>query len=102
MLLAHAPGRPAIFWQTRKAARAARPGLRVPTRKARGVDTFTIEVDTRERYPYKFAGRRVETERAALTAGDCAVRSGERLLAVVERKKEEDWQPRSPMAQSGS
>ena len=81
--------RPAIFWQTRKVARAARPGVRVPARKPAGLGTFTIEVDTRERYPYKFAGRRVETKRVALTAGDYAVRSGERLVAAVERKKEE-------------
>ncbi len=81
--------RPAIFWQTRKVARAARPGVRVPARKAQGLESFTIEVDTRERYPYKFAGRKVETERVALSAGDYAVRSGERLVGVVERKKEE-------------
>lgn len=81
--------RPAIFWQTRKVARAARPGVRVPARKAAGLGSFTIEVDTRERYPYKFTGRKVETERVALTAGDYAVRSGERLVAAVERKKEE-------------
>jgi hypothetical protein len=63
--------------------------VRVPARKPAGLGTFTIEVDTRERYPYKFAGRRVETKRVALTAGDYAVRSGERLVAAVERKKEE-------------
>ena len=81
--------RPAIFWQTRKVARAARPGVRVPARKASGLGTFTIEVDTRERYPYRFPGRKVDTERVALTAGDYAVRSGERVVAAVERKKEE-------------
>lgn len=81
--------RPAIFWQTRRVARAARPGVRVPARKASGLGSFVIGVDTRERYPYKFTGRRVETERAALSAGDYAIRSGERLVAAVERKKEE-------------
>lgn len=81
--------RPAIFWQTRKVARAARPGVRVPSRKVSGLGTFQIEVDTRERYPYKFSGRRVEIERVALPAGDYGVRAGERVVAVVERKKEE-------------
>ncbi|MGH2656077.1 MAG: ERCC4 domain-containing protein [Actinomycetota bacterium] len=81
--------RPAIFWQTRKVARTARPGVRVPARKSAGLGAFTIEVDTRERYPYKFTGRKVETERVAVSAGDYAVRSGERVVAAVERKKEE-------------
>ncbi|MGH2675247.1 MAG: hypothetical protein ACRDH1_07535 [Actinomycetota bacterium] len=62
--------RPAIFWQTRKVARAARPGVRVPSRKASGLDTIEIDVDTRERYPYKFSGRRVEIKHVALPAGD--------------------------------
>jgi hypothetical protein len=43
-------GRPAIFWQTQKAARAANPGARVPRRRAL-TETFTISIDTRERYP---------------------------------------------------
>jgi hypothetical protein len=50
-------GRPAIFWQTQKAARAANPGGRIP--RARAIpEGFTILIDTRERYPYRFAGRR--------------------------------------------
>jgi hypothetical protein len=81
--------RPAIFWQTRKVARAARPGVRVPSRRASGLATIRVEVDTRERYPYRFAGRRVETDRVALTAGDYAVRSEGRVLAAIERKKED-------------
>jgi hypothetical protein len=32
-----------------------------------------VAVDTRERYPYRFAGRGDSTERAALSAGDYAV-----------------------------
>jgi ERCC4-type nuclease len=48
---------------------------------------FTIWVDTRERYPYRFTGREVETERVALGAGDYAVRTGGGvILAAVERK----------------
>ncbi len=78
-------GRPAIFWQTQKAARAANPGARVP--RARAIsEGFRITVDSRERYPYRFSGKGVETERAALAAGDYAVGSGDRAIAVVERK----------------
>ena len=78
-------GRPAIFWQTQKAAKAANPGARIP--RARSIpEGFTILVDTRERYPYRFAGRGVEAERVALGAGDYAVGSAEALIATVERK----------------
>jgi hypothetical protein len=82
--------RPAIFWQTAKVVRSARPGVRVPTRKASGLGRLHIEVDTRERYPYKFGGRPVETSRVALPVGDYAVRAGEEIVAVVERKRLED------------
>src|SRR3990172_1163413 len=78
-------GRPAIFWQTQRTARRANPGARVPRRRALD-EGFTIWVDTRERYPYRF-GRDIATERAALEAGDYAVRTGEgAILAAVERK----------------
>jgi hypothetical protein len=78
-------GRPAIFWQTQKTARAANPGARVPRRRAL-TEGFTIAIDTRERYPFRFAGRDVSTERVALPAGDYGVRSEAGELAVVERK----------------
>ncbi len=83
-------GRPMIFWQTARTARRARPGQRVPTRRASDLEALTITVDTRERYPYRFAGRPVERERDALRVGDYAVRAGDTLLAVVERKTLED------------
>jgi hypothetical protein len=79
-----ARGRPAIFWQTQAAARRANPGGRVPRRVA--IDELTVTVDTRERYPYRFAGRPVLTEKAALAAGDYGIRVGGRLVAAVERK----------------
>ena len=77
-------GRAAIFWQTQSAARRANPGARVP--KARTIDGLTITVDTRERYPYRFANREVDIERAALPAGDYAVTVGGEVVASVERK----------------
>ena len=81
-------GRQVIFWQSPRTARAARPGVRVPGRRAAGLERLTILVDTRERYPWRFASQRaVSTERRALPAGDYAVEApGGELLAVVERK----------------
>jgi hypothetical protein len=83
-------GRPAIFWQTQRTARAANPGGRVP--RGRAVEeTITICIDTRERYPYRFASRPgVERARVALPAGDYAVRDGDTVLAAVERKSIEN------------
>ena len=83
-------GRTLIFWQTARTARRARPGQRAPPRRASGDGTLMIAVDTRERYPYRFADRDVERERQALPCGDYAVRAGDRLIAAVERKTLED------------
>jgi hypothetical protein len=85
-----AGGRPMIFWQTARTARRARPGQRVPARRASDLATLTIIVDTRERYPYRFAGRPVQCERDALRAGDYAVRAADTVIAAVERKTLED------------
>jgi hypothetical protein len=80
-------GREGIFWQTRKVVGTARPGARIPGRRASGIAELVIVVDTRERFPYRFARQQATTERAALSAGDYAVRSAEgRIVAAVERK----------------
>ncbi|CAN5570821.1 hypothetical protein BH23CHL8_BH23CHL8_01610 [soil metagenome] len=81
-------GREGIFWQTRKVVGTARPGARIPGRRVSGLGrAFTIVVDTRERYPFRFAKQQAETERAALQAGDYAIRdAGGRVIAAVERK----------------
>jgi hypothetical protein len=80
-------GREAIFWQTRKVVATARPGARIPGRRAAGLPSFEILVDTREHYPYRFARQQVTTRRGALPAGDYGVCDAEgRWLAVVERK----------------
>ena len=79
-------GREAIFWQTAKTTRQARPGLRVPTRRASGWSNLRVVVDTRERYAYRFANQRVEVERRSLPAGDYGVERDGVVLAAVERK----------------
>jgi hypothetical protein len=79
-------GREAIFWQTQKTARAANPGGRIPRRRSLA-DAVTITVDTRERYPYRFAQQEAETLRATVPAGDYAVHAPDgSVLAAVERK----------------
>jgi ERCC4 domain len=83
-------GRTMVFWQTARTVKRARPGQRVPKRRAAGLGSLTIAIDSRERYPYRFAGRPVERKRQALSRGDYAVLDGERVLAAVERKTLED------------
>jgi len=80
-------GRPAVFWQTPAAARAARPGQRVPTRRASGLTDLVIVADTRERYAYRFRTQQATVERRALGAGDYAVVHPDgATIAAVERK----------------
>jgi ERCC4-type nuclease len=79
-------GREAIFWQTSRTTRQARPGIRVPTRRAAGWPVLHVVIDTRERYPYRFARQQVVTERRALASGDYAVEADGTVLAAVERK----------------
>jgi len=82
-----ANGREAIFWQTRKVVGTARPGARIPGRRASGIEELEIVEDTRERYPYRFAHQKAHTVREALPAGDYAVRDPAGLVvAAVERK----------------
>jgi len=79
-------GREGIFWQTPKTTRASRPTVRVPARRASGLDDVVISVDTRERYPFRFASQQATTERRPLPAGDYAVEHNGEILAAVERK----------------
>jgi hypothetical protein len=83
-------GREAIFWQTARTARTARPSVRVPGRRASRLDDFTIRVDTRERYPYKFTKQQASTERESLRVGDYGALLEDTLVAVVERKSLQD------------
>jgi hypothetical protein len=81
-------GREAIFWQSARTVAKGRPGIRVPRRRAAGHtrDALAILVDTRERYPYRFAGKQASTERRALPVGDYAVELDGGLAGAVERK----------------
>ena len=79
-------GRPAIFWQTARTAKQARPNVSVPTARAQGLPSIEIVVDSHERYPYTFKDQQVVTRRAGLPAGDYAVLRDEDVVAAVERK----------------
>jgi len=83
-------GRQAIFWQTARTTKQARPAVAVPSARAAGIVELEIVVDSHERYPYTFRDQQVVTRRAALAAGDYAVQLGGAVLAGVERKSLED------------
>jgi hypothetical protein len=83
-------GREGIFWQSARTTRQARPGIRVPRRRAADLAHLTIIVDTRERYPYKFAQQQADTERRVLPAGDYGIAADDEIIAVVERKSLDD------------
>lgn len=79
-------GRPAIFWQTARTTKQARPNVDLPTARAQGVAELAVLVDSHERYPWRFTHQQVVTERRGLPCGDYAVTDGDRIVAAVERK----------------
>ncbi len=83
-------GRAAIFWQTARTSKQARPAVAVPSARAAGLPDLEIVVDSHERYGYTFADRQVHTRRAALVAGDYGLVRDDVLLASVERKSMTD------------
>lgn len=79
-------GREAIFWQTARTAKQARPMAKVPTARASGVAGMEIVVDSHERYAWKFTDQQATTTKRALPAGDYAVEADGEVVAAVERK----------------
>ncbi|MDE0777870.1 MAG: Lsr2 family protein [Nocardioides sp.] len=79
-------GRQAIFWQTARTAKQARPAVAVPKARASGVVGLEIVVDSHERYAYGFADQQVVTRKAGLAAGDYGLVRDGSLIASVERK----------------
>lgn len=78
-------GREAIFWQTARTNKQARPNVGVPrARSASG--RFTVLVDIHERYPWRFSDHQVDRVRRRLPAGDYAVELDGAVVAAVERK----------------
>ncbi|GMA40470.1 ERCC4 domain-containing protein [Mobilicoccus caccae] len=83
-------GREAIFWQSNRTAKMARPGLTVPTARASGIADMTILVDSHERYGWRFAAQKATTVKRHLDVGDYAVEADGRVVAAVERKSLDD------------
>jgi ERCC4-type nuclease len=86
IVFTNARGREAVFWQSPRTRKQARPDLRLPTARAAGLADLEILVDSHERYPYRFAHQQARTTRCPLPCGDYAVRVRGELIAAVERK----------------
>jgi hypothetical protein len=78
-------GRQAVFWQTPRTAKQARPNVGLPTSRS-AAGPLTIVVDSYERYPWRFSHQQAVTVRRALPAGDYAVEVDGKVVAAVERK----------------
>jgi ERCC4 domain len=85
-ILTSSKGREIILWQSPRTTKRARPGVRVPTRRASTHGDLLIAVDSREHYPWRFSRQKATTERRPLRSGDYGVFLDDELVAVVERK----------------
>jgi hypothetical protein len=81
-----ARGRDAVFWQSPRTRKQARPDVRTPTARAAGIADLEIVADSHEQYPYRFGGQQATVLRRALPCGDYGVIHDGRLVASVERK----------------
>ncbi|MGH9011285.1 MAG: ERCC4 domain-containing protein [Acidimicrobiia bacterium] len=81
-----ARGREAVFWQSPRTRKQARPNVTTPTARAAGIPELEIVVDSHEHYAYRFAGKPVRTMARALPCGDYGLIVNGQLVAAVERK----------------
>jgi ERCC4 domain len=86
LVFTKARGRDAVFWQSPRTRKQARPNVRTPTARAAGIADLRIVVDSHEQYPYRFAGQQATVVKRALPCGDYGLVDGGRLIAAVERK----------------
>jgi len=85
-----ARGRDAVFWQSPRTRKQARPNVRTPTARALGIEGLKILVDAHEQYPYRFGTQQASTVRRALPCGDYGLVVDGWLVASVERKSLSD------------
>jgi ERCC4 domain len=81
-----ARGRDAVFWQSPRTRKQARPNVTTPTARAAGIAELQILVDTREQHAYRFATQQATTVKRSLPCGDYGITVEGRLIAAVERK----------------
>lgn len=81
-----ARGRDAVFWQSPRTRKQARPNVRTPTARAHGIEELQILIDAHEQYPYRFGTQQASTLQRALPCGDYGLLVDGRLVASVERK----------------
>jgi ERCC4 domain/Lsr2 len=85
-----ARGREAVFWQSPRTRKQARPQVSVPSARAAGIPELEIVVDAHERYAYRFAGQQVRTTSRGLPCGDYGIILDGALVTAVERKSMPD------------
>lgn len=90
LVFTSARGRAAVFWQSPRTRKQARPNVRTPAARAAGIAELEILVDSHEQYAYRFTGQQARTVKRALPCGDYGVAAGGRLVASVERKSRPD------------
>lgn len=81
-----ARGRDAVFWQSPRTRKQARPTVSLPTARAAGIAELEIVVDAHERYAYRFPGQQVRTTTRGLPCGDYGIVIDGVLVGAVERK----------------
>ena len=82
----NARGRAAVFWQSPRTRKQARPNVTTPTARAAGITDLQIIVDSHERCAYRFADQQGRTTKRALPCGDYGLELDGQLVAAVERK----------------
>ena len=70
-----------IFWRTERGLKERKPRVKLSTYTKSGL---SVAIDSAERYPWRFPSSEVTREQ--LPVGDYALKEGNRIVAVVERK----------------
>jgi ERCC4-type nuclease len=70
-----------IFWRTERGLKERKPRVKLSTYTK---SKLSIVIDSAERYPWRFPSSEVTREQ--LPVGDYALKEGNRIIAVVERK----------------
>jgi len=71
-----------IFWLTQRSIEQHRPAFKLVSRQRSA--EMVIRIHSNEKYPWRFPG--AVTERGSLPSGDYALKDGDRILALIERK----------------